>query len=68
MATIGVGFNEGKSLREWALDYFESYIRESRTDVLVFSNTFSSEERQILHKAARHSHLTSKSRGTGEQR
>jgi len=38
---VGFGFDDGsKSLKKCAHDFFSSYIREGRCDVLVFSSEF----------------------------
>ena len=65
----GLGFGgETKTLRKCTIDYFKSYVRDGRCDVLIFSSEFTSEERKILHDAARVCQLKSKSRGSKDNR
>ncbi|XP_067938898.1 uncharacterized protein [Watersipora subatra] len=65
----GLGFGDGsKPLRKCAGDFFRSYIQAGRSDMLVFSNEFSSDDRKVLHQLAQTYGLKSQSRGKGPNR
>lgn len=57
-----------KDLRQSAKNFFTSYMQSSRTDVLIFSKEFTSDDRKVLHQMSQQFGLKSQSRGKGENR